>query len=142
MLLERRVLMYYLLNTSCEYYMRFKHLSFLIWICICLFVCAFLIYTGIIRRKIDRKALINTYFLIAIGVVIQVIDKLINKVFTQFSNFSKYNLFITVIFLIILLLNFIYMGMTHNGFNISKRLLKSFITYFVFSCSISYMDIY
>lgn len=115
------------------YYMSFNYLSFPLWICMCLFVCIFLIYTGIIRRNIDRKALTNTYFLIALGVFIQVTDKLINKVFVQFAKFSKYNLFITAFLLIILLLNFIYMGMTHNGSKKSKRLLKVALLLTLFS---------
>lgn len=60
--------------------MSFRYISLPLWILICVLLSIYLIYTGITRRKVDRKGLIVIYFTTAsIGLLAALYRVLMNS---------------------------------------------------------------
>jgi len=92
-----------------------------------------MVFTGIKRRKNDRKALIITYFIIALGALLIALDKLVNEVFIQFKQYSQYISFVIIGLLVFILGNLIYMGITNKGNEHSRKLFKIALLITIFS---------
>lgn len=113
--------------------MSFDYLSLPVWILLCVLTSIYLIFTGIKRRKIDRKALIVTYFTIAATGLLVALDKLINEVFIQFKQFTQYIWYIVIGLVVFIFSSLVYMGITNKGDEHSKKLFKIALLITIFS---------
>ncbi|HWT73472.1 MAG TPA: hypothetical protein VN258_01940 [Mobilitalea sp.] len=113
--------------------MSFGYLSLPMWLLLCLLISIYMVFTGIKRRKNDRKALIITYFIIALGALLIALDKLVNEVFIQFKQYSQYISFVIIGLLVFILGNLIYMGITNKGNEHSRKLFKIALLITIFS---------
>lgn len=104
--------------------MSFRFIDLRLWILMCVLLSICLIYTGIKRRKIDKKVLLATYFTVSLIGLLAALYRLIDEVFGQFRRYDKYILYVIIGLLAATFLEIVYLGITHKGNERSKRLIK------------------
>ena len=82
-----------------------------------------MIYTAIKRYNIDRKGLIVVYITVSILPLLAAMGRLIDEIFQHLSKHIDYISVSIMSVLLVLIIESIYLGLTHKGDENSKRLI-------------------
>ncbi len=104
--------------------MSFRFINLPLWILMCVFLSIYLVYTGVKRRKTDKKLLLVMYFTVAPIGLLAALYRLFDEVFVQFKQYTEYVLYAIIVILVVTFLQIVYLGIIHKGNERSKRLIK------------------
>jgi hypothetical protein len=94
-----------------------RNLPLPIYILVCICICVSLFYIAIRRKNIDRFALRLVYITIAIGAIFCIIGRIF------YNTYSNYIDYLILGFLLTIIIEFIYLTITHKGSNESKKII-------------------
>jgi hypothetical protein len=100
--------------------MSFRYISLPLWILICVLLSIYLIYTGITRRKVERKGLIVIYFTTASIGLLAALYRVFNELLISYKQYTEYILYVIIGMLIITFLQLIYCVSLIKEMNIQR----------------------
>jgi len=104
--------------------MSFRFVNLPLWIILCVLLSVYLIYTGVKRRRIDKRGLVVTYFAAATIGLFAALYRLIDEVYIQYKQYNEYIFYTIIGMLVVVFLNIVFLAVMHKGNERSRRLIK------------------
>lgn len=105
--------------------MSFRFLNLPLFIIMCSFCSISLIYTALVRRRIDRLGLLIIYYASALIGFLAILSRVFDEVLVQYQKYTKNIFCILMGLLIVIFITIIYMALTHKGDEHSKKLIRA-----------------
>jgi hypothetical protein len=103
--------------------MSYGYLPLPAYLSLIIILCILLMYFAIKRRYIDRKGLIVLYVTLAMWILVAGVIRLIKETTNLYNKYFDKIGIILLGFIVILLVEFLYLSITHKGNEKSRRLI-------------------